>query len=162
MNSKIVHIMFFHIITIVKCFRLSTVFGTATNYYGNYKITVFNVSILKWYPSNILQPTELSMFFFFFKLLVISFFNLMQFIVKKKKQKQSMMFVYGLHEWISISCFYPINFTTVRTSTYESDKPSQRELTLSINTHTKRSLTVCLLSSVLIICRMCIVYSNSM
>lgn len=65
MNSKIVHIMFFHIITIVKCFRLSTVFGTATNYYGNYKITVFNVSILKWYPSNILQPTELSMFFFF-------------------------------------------------------------------------------------------------
>lgn len=86
MNSKIVHIMFFHIITIVKCFRLSTVFGTATNYYGNYKITVFNVSILKWYPSNILQPTELSMFFFL-NLLVISFFNLMQFIVKKKKTK---------------------------------------------------------------------------
>lgn len=86
MNSKIVHIMFFHIITIVKCFRLSTVFGTATNYYGNYKITVFNVSILKWYPSNILQPTELSMFFFFLNLLVISFFNLMQFIVKKKNK----------------------------------------------------------------------------
>lgn len=41
-------------------------------------------------------------------------------------------------------------------------QPSHRQLTLSINTHTKQSLTVCLLSSVLIICRMCIVYSNSM
>lgn len=41
-------------------------------------------------------------------------------------------------------------------------QPSHRQLTLSINTHTKQSLTVCLLSSVLIICRVCIVYSNSM
>lgn len=75
MNSKIVHIMFFHIITIVttvSAFRLSTVFGTATNYYGNYKIAVFNISILKRYPSNILQPTGLSLVFFkspgFFKI----------------------------------------------------------------------------------------------
>lgn len=125
---------------------MSTVFETATNYYVNYKIAVFNTCI------SILKQYHLKLTIVFFKI----FWVFLKFIVKKT------------HSGLYMVCMSESLFHVFIQSILHQDfyiwqwQPSHRQLTLSINTHTKQSLTVCLLSSVLIICRMCIVYSNSM